>query len=63
MTIGSKEFYEIIEEFEKNFSWCSLDKEDVKLWEKGYVYRNGETNNLYKAYRLGYSLGRSNYQD
>lgn len=60
MTIGSKEHYEILEQFEKNFKGMRLDRENKSLWKMGQVYENGETNNLYKAYILGYSFGRIN---
>lgn len=62
MTIGSKEHFEILEQFEKNFSHCRLDREtDVQSIKKGYLYQSGETNNLYQAYILGYTFGRLQY--
>lgn len=61
MTIGSKEHYEILEHFEKNYADQRIDREkDKSLWRKGQVYENGETNALYKAYILGYGLGKIN---
>jgi len=61
MTIGSKEHYEILEHFEKNFAYQRLDREKNKeLWRAGQVYENGETNALYKAYISGYGLGKTN---
>jgi hypothetical protein len=63
MDVGSKEHYELLIEFEKNFTGIRLDREkDKNLWKNGQVYENGETNKLYKAYQLGYSLARSVYQ-
>ena len=62
MTIGSGEHDEILYEFEKNFKHMRLDREkNISLWKIGQVYQCGETNNMYKAYILGYSLGRINY--
>ena len=62
MTIGSKEHYDILEQFEKNFKYMRLDKELNKdLWKNGQVYQSGETNNLYNAYIAGYSFGRVQY--
>ena len=62
MKIGSKEHYEILENFEKNFKYLRLDKEKNKeLWSKGYVYENGDANTIYKAFLSGYSLARVNY--
>jgi hypothetical protein len=61
--IGDKEHYEMLEQFEKNFKHLRLDREKNKdLWKIGQVYECGETNNLYKAYQLGYSLAKSIYQ-
>ena len=62
MTVGSSEHYEILKEFEKNFSYMRLTREsDKTLWKMGIVYEDGLANQLYKAYQLGYSLGRINY--
>ncbi|MCP4761949.1 MAG: hypothetical protein GY870_09205 [archaeon] len=61
MTIGSKEHYDLLEDFEKNFKGYRLDRENKDLWKIGQVYQNGDTNTLYKAYQLGYALGRVNY--
>ncbi len=58
-TIGSKEHYELLAQFEKNFSHMRLDREqDKSLWKIGQVYEDGETNALYTAYILGYMHGR-----
>ena len=62
MQIGSKEHYDIMAEFEKNFYDQRLDREkDKALWKKGQVYENGETNKLYQAFISGYSLARIIY--
>ncbi|MCK9282400.1 MAG: hypothetical protein M0P71_17430 [Melioribacteraceae bacterium] len=61
MTIGSKEHDEIIVNFDKEYYYLNLIKEEKELWYKGQIYANGETNNLFKAYSLGYSFGRLNY--
>lgn len=59
MLIHTKEHYELISEFERNFKGIRLDKEKNKeLWKKGHVYENGETNSLFLAFRLGYSVGK-----
>ena len=60
MNIGSKEHYEILQMFEKNFNNLRLEKEDKCLWKKGIIYQNGETNNLYNAFILGYGFGKIN---
>ena len=61
MTIGSKEHYDIIKQFEKNNIGERLDKEEKHLWRKGIVYQDGIVNRLYNAYISGYAHGRSNY--
>jgi hypothetical protein len=59
--IGTKEHYDILAKFEKNFSHLRLTREKNKtLWRKGQIYENGETNALYSAYILGYSFARAN---
>lgn len=61
MKVGTKEFDEILANFEKNFNYLRLDKESEELWRTGNIYQNGETNNAYRAYIYGYSLGRAVY--
>ena len=62
MKIGSKEHYEILANFEKNFKGMRLDKEkNNELWKIGQVYENGETNKMYQAFIMGYSFGRAQY--
>jgi len=62
MKIGSKEHYEILSNFEKNFKEMRLDREkNMDLWKIGQVYENGETNKMYQAFIMGYSFGRAKY--
>ena len=58
MKLLSKEHYEIMDAFEANMDKTSmyvrLDREqDKELWKKGYLYEHGETNNLFKVFRMG----------
>lgn len=63
MNLGSKEHYEILDNFEKNFNYLRLDREnDKELWKKGIIYQSGETNNMYNAFIIGYSFGRVQYK-
>lgn len=55
----SKEHYDLLAQFEKTFPHFRLDKEEKSLWGQGNVYQSGETNNLFLAYRLGFSLGKA----
>lgn len=59
--IGTKEHYDILERFEKDFYHMRLDREPTEIWSTGQVYQNGETNNAYRAYIAGYMLGRVTY--
>lgn len=59
MSIGSKDFYELLEMFEKEFSGYRLDREAKEFWAKGNVYQSGETNALFLAYRRGVAYGRA----
>ena len=62
MKKGSKEFYNVMQEFEK---WvrsgylncpCIFDKE--KGDTAGYFYCHGEVNNEFRAFLCGFQLGR-----
>lgn len=59
MTITSKDHYEMMEMFEREFRGYRLDREDKAMWPKGAVYQSGETNALFLAYRRGVSYGRA----
>ena len=61
MKVGTKEFDDILANFEKNFYHMRLEKESKDFWSMGQIYQNGETNNAYKAYVMGYSFGRVVY--
>lgn len=43
-------------------SYRRLDREDKGMWDKGRIYKNGEVNALFLAFRLGYSLCISELQ-
>ena len=59
MTISSRDHFELMNMFEREFSHLRLDREDKALWPKGAVYQNGEANNLFLAYRRGAAYGRA----
>lgn len=56
MQIVSKEHYDLMAQFEREFKGQRLDREDKSMWPRGAVYQSGETNNLFLAYRRGYAL-------
>jgi hypothetical protein len=57
--LKTKEHYDLLYAFERDFIDKRLDKESKDLWEKGIIYQDGNVNNLFKAYRLGYSFGKT----
>lgn len=58
MKLLSQEHYDLMSQFERTFSG-RLDKEDKSLWPMGVVYQDGQVNELFKAYRHGYALGKA----
>ena len=59
MTLFSKDHYDLMAMFEREFSHMRLDREDKAYWAKGRIYQSGETNNLFLAYRKGAAYGRA----
>ncbi len=57
--LKSKEHYDLMAQFEKEFKHLRLDREDKSFWAMGQVYQNGEVNELFKAYRRGYAFSQS----
>jgi hypothetical protein len=57
--LGTKEHYDLMAQFERDqaFSHRRLDREDKSFWPKGVIYQDGQTNELFLAYRRGYALG------
>ena len=58
MMLNTKEHYDLMVVFEREFKWERLDKEDKDMWSKGRIYCDGLVNKMFLAYRLGYSLGK-----
>lgn len=56
--LGSKEHYELMTMFEKEFSHRRLERENKELWKIGVVYQDGHVNDLFKAYRQGCAYGQ-----
>ena len=59
MTLFSKEHYEVIEMFEKEFKGNRFDKEPKDIWSNGNIYQDGMVNMLFLAYRKGFAMGRA----
>ena len=60
--LGTKEHYEMIENFDRFHKFLRLEKEPKNLWSKGVVYQDGHTNEKFKFFLAGYALAKSIYQ-
>jgi hypothetical protein len=56
--LTTKEHYDLIAAFEREYKHQRLGKEPKDIWPKGHVYQDGATNELFLAYRRGYALGK-----
>jgi hypothetical protein len=62
--LHTKEFYEIMDVFEKNAKQLvsmgsqGLTKEDKEQWTKQHYYCDGNVNNAFKMFLHGVSLGK-----
>ena len=54
----TKEHYDLMAQFEREFKHFRLDKESKEYWPSGNVYQDGQVNNIFLAYRRGYALGK-----
>ena len=60
MRLFSKEHYELITQFDKEFKKEGrLDKEPKELWSRGRIYQHADINNMFLAYRKGIAYGKS----
>ena len=58
MSLFSREHYELLSQFEREFKHSRLDKETKDLWPKGIVFQDGHVNELFLAYRKGHAFGK-----
>lgn len=56
--LNTKEHYELMAQFDKEFKGARLDKETKDLWPKEIIYQDGRVNELFLAYRRGYAFGK-----
>jgi len=54
----SREHYDLMSVFERQFKHRRLDKEPKEMWAKGVIYQDGHVNELFLAYRLGFAYGK-----
>lgn len=65
----TKEFYEIMESFERyakkeiRVGSQGFNKEPKENWVKKYYYSDGVVNDSFKIYLSGYCLGKSIFQN
>ncbi len=64
----TKEFIDLMQSFErqiKSYSNLSLrlDREPKELWDKSIYYQDGNVNEFFRIYMLGYMQGRSVYMN
>ncbi len=61
MQVTSQEHYNMMADFERQFPGNRFDKEPKAMWAKKAIYQNGEVNNMFLAFRAGYSTARCEY--
>lgn len=59
MQIKEKYHYDLMAQFEKQFPHRRFDKEPKEIWPIARVYQDGQTNELFLAYRAGAAYGRA----
>lgn len=57
MTLFGKSHYDLMDQFEAQFPHHRLDRETKDIWSKGRIYQNGQTNDLFLAFRSGFAYG------
>ena len=61
--LGSKEFYEVMDQFERDYKehgFTRMDREkDKEYWKRSIYYENAETNLAFKWYLAGYQASKS----
>ena len=63
--LGTKEFYDIMDAFEKDAKKLvslgsqGLNREEKEQWQKQRYYCDGNANNAFKMFLLGVSFGRT----
>ena len=57
MMLKTQEHHDLMAQFEKEFCHRRLDKEQKSLWSRGVIYQDGQSNELFLAYRRGYAMG------
>lgn len=61
MEIRTQEHEDVMSQFEREFRGRRVDREAKHFWPVGQIYQDGQTNELFLAYRRGYALARCVY--
>ena len=61
--LKTQEHVDLMYQFEKEFKTLRIDKEPRELWPSGAIYQNGNTNEIFLAYRKGYAYGKAANRD
>ena len=56
--LNSKEHYDLMAKFDRDFKNERLEKEPKDMWCKGRIYQDGNVNRMFLAYRMGYAYGK-----
>ena len=59
MKAHSREHYELMAQFEHAYPGRRHDREPKDIWPRGRVYQDGNMNDLFWAYQLGYAYAEA----
>ena len=59
MNLNSKDHYEMMEFFERQFPHFRLEHEPKEIWARGNIYQSGEANAAFIAFRAGVAYGQA----
>ncbi len=57
--LKTQEHIDLMTQFERQFSGRRFDREAKAMWPRGVIYQDGQTNELFLAFRQGYALGKA----
>lgn len=57
--LNTKEHYELLTMFERQYQHCRLDREPKEGWARGIFYQDGMVNEIFLAFRKGYAFGKA----
>lgn len=61
--VATREQYELLEMFKKDFEGHNLKMEDKEQWRRGYYFQDGRVNQLFQAYQRGYAYARALFKN